>query len=323
MIRIHRPMVGQGIIFRDPGKYPPKMRALLEEVGDEEIKKITLFRYPLNKAVQTAAKLGTLGLSPYDKLFHLGIIINDKYLLDKQDVLDFKRSGVPNKPGTETMEVGRVSMNPKLTINELLEETKKRVGNSRMTSYNAFKNNCQRFIQDLMNTGGWTTQQTTDFILQDTELLLKLMWERGLVSLGEKVRAGWQAFWNRQMEGEGGGGNTMLGYGRDYIGVNVGTPSIVALRSGQGAYSPYLQGDVSSYERSIYDIGGAINLGPEEPILRGDGLWTDEPLEGEDWIRGLPKLGADAGVKRQWWYESSPYGLDAVYNFTDNVNIKV
>jgi hypothetical protein len=137
------------------------------------------------------------------------------------------------------------------------------------------------------------------------------------------------------MEGEGGGGNTMLGYGRDYIGVNVGTPSIVALRSGQGAYSPYLQGDVSSYERSIYDMGGAINLGGEGsgamlgndntngPRLRGDGLWTDEPLEGEDWIRGLPKLGADTGVKRQWWYESSPYGLDGVYNFTDNVNIKV
>ena len=39
---------GEGFFFRDVGKLPPQARKLLEQVGEEKISSIKLFRKPIS-----------------------------------------------------------------------------------------------------------------------------------------------------------------------------------------------------------------------------------------------------------------------------------
>ena len=110
-------MNGNGLFLRDVGKLSPKVRQLLEKVGNEKITSIILFRRPISLS-KFAKFVGVLKGTSYDDLMHLGMIINKKYLLDKQDVIHFEPSGVPTD--AEKLEV---SLNGKeITINELLEK---------------------------------------------------------------------------------------------------------------------------------------------------------------------------------------------------------
>lgn len=163
---------GEGLLTRDVGRYPPAMRKLLNEVGNETITKITLFKYPLVE-VSALAKFFSNKKIPYDELFHLGMNINGKYNLDKDRVLKFVRGVIPTKENTQTMGVIKVPIKPKLSINALLEQTRLRIGNEKMTEYNAFRNNCQDFIMNLLITGDWSTPDTTKFINQNIESFLK------------------------------------------------------------------------------------------------------------------------------------------------------
>jgi hypothetical protein len=189
-------MQGTGIFFRDPGKLSPKVRQLIEKVGEEKINSIILFRRPISLS-KFAKFVGVLKGTSYDDLMHLGMIINKKYLLDKQDVIHFEPSGVPSD--AEKLEV---SLDGKeITINELLEKTRKRMGDSDFTSYSSKKNNCQDFMLNVLAANGLSSPEYTKFIKQDLEKVFN-----NLPSYAEKIadfvtEAGRVA--ERVMEGEG------------------------------------------------------------------------------------------------------------------------
>jgi hypothetical protein len=186
---------GSGFFFRDVGKFPPSARKLLSEVGDEKISSITLFRKPISLS-SFAKFIGALKGTPYDQLFHLGIIINNNYLFDKQEVLHFERSGIPQ--GSETLDV---NVDKDITINELIEKTKKRMGDADFSNYSARKNNCQHFILNVLSANGLSSPIYTQFIKQDTESVFN-----NLPSYAEKISdfvTGTQALIDRQIQGEG------------------------------------------------------------------------------------------------------------------------
>lgn len=170
-------MQGSGIFFRDPGKLSPKVRQLIEKVGEEKINSIILFRRPISLS-KFAKFVGVLKGTSYDDLMHLGMIINKKYLLDKQDVIHFEPSGVPSD--AEKLEV---SLDGKeITINELLEKTRKRMGDSDFTSYSSKKNNCQDFMLNILAANGLSSPEYTKFIKQDLEKVFN-----NLPSYAEKI----------------------------------------------------------------------------------------------------------------------------------------
>jgi hypothetical protein len=154
---------GQGFFFRDPGKLSPSIRKLLEQVGDEKITSIKLFRKPISLS-SFAKFIGALKGTSYDSLLHLGLVLNNKYLLDKQEVIHFERSGVPS--GSETLDV---DVNKDITINELLEKTKKRMGDNAFTSYSARRQNCQDFVMNVLSANGLSSPIYTQFIKQDLQ----------------------------------------------------------------------------------------------------------------------------------------------------------
>jgi hypothetical protein len=188
-------MHGQGIFFRDVGKLPPQARKLLQQVGDEKISSITLFRKPISLS-SFAKFIGALNGTPYDKLFHLGMVINNKYLLDKQEVIHFERSGIPSGAETQDVEVDR-----DITINELLEKTRRRMGNANFSNYSSRRNNCQDFMLNVLSANGLSSPIYTKFIKQDTESVFQ-----NLPSYAEKISdflTGTQALVERQLSGEG------------------------------------------------------------------------------------------------------------------------
>jgi hypothetical protein len=191
-------MQGEGLFLRDVGKLSPKVRALLQQVGDEKITSIKLFRKPISLSA-FAKFVGVLKNTPFDELFHLGMILNNKYLLDKQDVIHFERSSLPTGKDVESIEV---SLDGKeITINELLEKTRKRMGDNDFTSYSSKKNNCQDFILNILAANGLSSSDTTTFIKQNLEKVFN-----NLPSYAEKIadfvtEAGRVV--ERVMEGEG------------------------------------------------------------------------------------------------------------------------
>jgi hypothetical protein len=192
---------GDGILFRDAGKFPPASRDLIAQVGDEKITKMTLFKYPIS--VSSFAKaLGALKNTPYDSLVHIGVIINDKYLTEKDAVLTFERAGVP-KQSTDTL---NVPITKDITINELLETTRKKVGDERFSTYCALNSrdncgNCQRYLTDLLKSNGLSTPATEKFILQDlTEVAKNLP---GFTDALSNAFTGAKALVNRLFYGEG------------------------------------------------------------------------------------------------------------------------
>jgi hypothetical protein len=155
---------GNGFFFRDVGKLPPSARKLLEQIGDEKINSITLFRKPISLS-SFAKFIGALKGTNYDQLLHLGLILNNKYLLDKQEVIHFERSGgVPS--GSETLDV---DVNKDITINQLLDSTRKKMGDNAFTSYSSRRNNCQDFIQAVLSANGLSSPIYTQFIKQDLQ----------------------------------------------------------------------------------------------------------------------------------------------------------
>jgi hypothetical protein len=199
--------IGQGVFMRQEGEFPPKERALIAQVGDEKVTKITLFRYPIQLS-KFAKFIGALKNTDYDSLMHLGLVINGKYLTEKDAVLNFQKSGVPSQ-STDTLDVP-VGLK-EFTINEMIDRTRNRMGKERFSTYKALSWNCQDYLKNMLDANGLSTAETTKFILQDLEQVTK-----NLPSYANAISnfyTGAKAFINRQIQGEGdcqcGGGSEM------------------------------------------------------------------------------------------------------------------
>ena len=184
---------GEGFFFRDTGREPPMFRRLLSAVKDERVKTLTLFRKPIS--VSKVLKFLQLNKS-YDELFHLGIIINGKYLLDKSSVLNFEVSGVPHGSQVLYLPVTQI-----WTIGEMIDNVKAAIGPAKYTDYDSRTNNCQDFLLSLLNSNGLLTSAAQEFIKQDTEkIFASLPSYAGVIS---NLVTGAEAFINRQLQGEG------------------------------------------------------------------------------------------------------------------------
>jgi hypothetical protein len=188
---------GDGIFLRSPGIFPPDDRKLIEQVGGEKVEKLTLFRYPIQLS-KFAKFIGALKNTPYDDLIHIGVVINGKYLTEKDAVLNFERAGVPSQ-STDTLDVQLGTKS--ITINDLLENTRKRMGDQRFSEYRALSWNCQDYLQNMLEANGLSTAETTKFIKQDLEQVVK-----NLPSYANAISnfyTGAKAVINRIVKGEG------------------------------------------------------------------------------------------------------------------------
>ena len=109
--------------------------------------------------------------NPYDKLFHLSIsITTEKGLnikVEKTPIINMDINPI-DKNNTEEMKVDL--NNQKITINQLLHNTKIKMG-SNFFSYQATHNNCQDFILNILVSNNIDTSENIEFVKQTTEQL--------------------------------------------------------------------------------------------------------------------------------------------------------
>lgn len=181
------------VLIHGRNDYPPKVRDFLKHHGNEYISSMIIFRKPI-KGIETFFNIISLGQfekdlskTPYDRLFHLGLFINNKYILEKNEVINLSNSSLPHN--SEKLNIPTI---PNITINELLENTKQVMGD-KFYKYNAFHNNCQHFILSVLHSNGINNTTYDEFVKQDLSYIIKNQpafrkkFINTLTNLGEKV----------------------------------------------------------------------------------------------------------------------------------------
>lgn len=168
----------KNVVFGNEG-LPTKVKTMLKKYGDEKIKSIYVIRTPVPKYITELLNVASFGEfnkklkeADYDKLFHLAIVFRTQkgeVLLEKNESINMSET-IPTGEGTEKKDI---NLSQDLTINGILQKTKERMGDDRFLKYDAYDNNCQNFILNILKANGLGTESDYAFVKQDTEELFK------------------------------------------------------------------------------------------------------------------------------------------------------
>ena len=157
---------------------PTRFRKFIKAHGDEKITSITVYRYPLDTVTNALLQLVTAGnwneikrKGGHDSLFHLGIVVNGKYTIEKLEKLEAREDASSlTKPESQIMEV---PINKDVTIGQMLENAKKGMGKNFYTYSALGGNNCQNFVLGLLDNSGLLNSSLKEFIFQNIEKLVE------------------------------------------------------------------------------------------------------------------------------------------------------
>ena len=208
--RVHQ--TGESVVNVLRGKAPrldlaPHVRRLLEEYGNLPIVKMYIRRDPIQKALDKALNFISMGSwntlkerFGYDTFYHLQLEVvvrvsesddvNKRFVLQKNEVIDVS----PAQPSTNKTEMVEVPMTSGHTMNSLLANAKKMMG-ERFYFYDAFHNNCQDFVGALLSASGLQRPDVEAFIKQPVEELVQNIpitdrIARGITDLGGIIDVG-------------------------------------------------------------------------------------------------------------------------------------
>jgi hypothetical protein len=146
-------------------RFTVKVTKVLKKVRNETINSIVVCRCPIPSMIQTALQIASFNSVPYNKLFHLFIIINGHVLLEKNSVINMQIN--PRLNGD--MEHLTAPDPQNTTINEFVRRCLNVMGETKFFSYSGYDNNCQSFVLNLLNSNGILTNELDTFIKQNTE----------------------------------------------------------------------------------------------------------------------------------------------------------
>jgi hypothetical protein len=152
--------------------FTKKEENFLNQHGDEVITSISVCRDKLESRVKSFLNTLSFGLLDkvtkklgYDQLFHLYILVNGKYRMEKNETIFF---GSGSK-SSDCVEID--SIPPDLTIAEFVNNAVKKMGKNRFFTYSAFRFNCQDFILGLLQSNG--IKAPVSFIDQKASQIVK------------------------------------------------------------------------------------------------------------------------------------------------------
>ena len=203
-------------IFSKSSSYNNISTKTLASFGNSIITELNVVRTPIQKVISNALNLLTAGKFnelkskySFDKLFHLSLMANigGKYIyIEKNEVVNIS----PSFTITDQSEIRNIPLNNQvLTINVMLQKTLDKIGNERFFTYDAFKNNCQDFIINILNTNNLGDPSIYAFVKQDISGILNELpkglpkFARTITDIGAIVS---------RIRGEGQGGSQASGY---------------------------------------------------------------------------------------------------------------
>jgi len=153
----------------------------LNAYGNLTIQALTIVRTPILNIIDKAINLISFGKwkqlkkeYAFDKLFHLQLIANlgrKNIVLEKNEVINISTS-YKNSDKSEVMQVPLNNKN--FSVNDMINKTEKIMGPD-FIPYDGFKNNCQVFVKQLLNSEGLYGEREKDFLFQDVSELAKKM----------------------------------------------------------------------------------------------------------------------------------------------------
>ena len=166
---------------REAGVLPKVVLDLMERIeseGDGSAANITsmkVVRTPVEEYVCHLMQIISIGKykeaiseSPHDQMFHLSLMLNGHYILQKNEVISLSDGMGIIAEESETMVV-EIPATQQLTFTSLLDNTERHMGPARFTDYCAKTNNCQDFILAVLQGNGLATAELESFVKQDAE----------------------------------------------------------------------------------------------------------------------------------------------------------
>jgi hypothetical protein len=154
---------------------PPKVKNFLKSHGEEKITSLKVGRVPISKVLDLVVDVISGGEYAkvknklgYDKMFHLYVIVNDKYILEKNELFNVK-----NYTSSKDEEVINISLNKDITIGEFMRKASEGDEEKFYRHYDAFSDNCQAMVIRLLSKNGLLTDAARTFVKQDVETIVK------------------------------------------------------------------------------------------------------------------------------------------------------
>ena len=166
-------------------RYPYRVAQTLQQFGNKRIESITLYRVPITPIISKLLTILSFGRWDdakkkihYDDLFHLYMIIqfadDSKVLLEKNQNVHITED--IGSRGSGDIQTFKVDIKDKsLTLYQLLENAKKGMGANHFYEYRFDSWNCQDFIQNVLRYNGLLTPESTAFILQPVDQLVRTL----------------------------------------------------------------------------------------------------------------------------------------------------
>ena len=171
-------------------EYNNMSKKTLQEFGNIPIENITLVRTAFFTSIKSVLK----SISSYDTLYHLCMVATVRVgkILKQISIQKRQQIEITNTVDmNEHSETISVPFNKTLTINELLNNAQKQMGDDKYFKYSAINNNCQDYITAILNSNHIGNQEDRDFVKQDVSHLEKnTVLNKGLdfiTNLGTKV----------------------------------------------------------------------------------------------------------------------------------------
>ena len=153
---------------------PPAVKKILDKHGSQLIKEITIVRNPVGSALVSALSVASMGefkknlkASPYDKLFHLKLVITlqngMKVSLEKVE----RVSMTINPKKVKGEEELHMAIQKQLTLDQLYHNGEMKMGD-KFYPYSARDNNCQDFVMAILEGSGLASAREKEFVKQNT-----------------------------------------------------------------------------------------------------------------------------------------------------------
>lgn len=303
----------------------PTSVTVFERHKNDVIVRATIVRKPIFKTIDKVLNWISLGKwndakkeSGYDQMFHLSLVV---YSSNGIPVKIEKNEKIVLSDKYESMSTEQfqgLTVKNEMTIGELFEKTKARIGDHRFYQYNAYENNCQDFVLNLTSTLGALTPTTIAFVKQDTTTIIKRLpryvrwFSQGVTDLGAKL----SEFFGKFQRGNG----------------NVLSPSNIILSPAREQYRQNLLKAIYDLqmirktrpltpqeERRLYLLGKLLvklSFGYRPPALRRGGLsrerknlqggessFRERMIRNRELVRQKEKHSAMRGKPREklWW----------------------
>lgn len=167
-------------VIQGRNDYQPKARSIIKKYGNTLINEIEVIRQPIQSFINTAFNFLTKGQfnkklkeTPYDKLFHLRIVITlddkTKIQIEKNEVINITLK-IDNLPNQEAI---KINLAGQLSFSKFLQMGQEYMGNNYFP-YHPFNNNCQDYIIGLLTANNLLNDENKNFIKQDVSELAKI-----------------------------------------------------------------------------------------------------------------------------------------------------